>query len=338
MSYHFEYGLTTAYGSSTPAGSATTPATVYARLTYLNDLPQSGTYHVRLVVIDASGATHASADSTFATPPRCPSSEFSVLGVTRVGRKVTVALQFANGGELDQSVPGFGSGGTHDGYSELGVGSQYNVVRQAGRFLISGYLNDQQYFSFGESHSPSKVIIPLRFQGELYPTTDVHASNNDCVRTDGHVDRGGVPVVQFAKATFPAPRPGGQGPSIPVGVAQALVPGGKAATVAAILKAGGYPAAITSPGPGTVQISWYYVPAGAHVARTGGAKAILIASGSKKVVKAGKTTLKIKLTANGRAMLMKVKKGHTLKLTAKGSFTPTGGQKATKRKAFSIKR
>lgn len=68
------------------------------------------------------------------------------------------------------------------------------------------------------------------------------------------------------------------------------------------------------------------------------AKPILVASGTKTFTKRGKATIKVKLTKTGRPLLKKVKKGHKLKLTAKGSFTPKGGKKITRLKAISLKR
>jgi hypothetical protein len=127
-------------------------------------------------------------------------------------------------------------------------------------------------------------------------------------------------------------------PSYVVGtaVAAALTPGGPAAKIGAIIKTGAYPAAIKAPSAGTAGIAWYQVPAGAHIASA--KKPVLVASGTKTLSKAGKVTIKVKLTAKGKAMLKKVKKGHKLKLTGKGSFTPTGGKKTTKLKSFTLKR
>ena len=66
-SYHFEYGLTSGYGSSTPtqsAGGGTATAAVSAALT---GLAPGTTYHYRLVAAN-DGGTVASTDGTFTTP------------------------------------------------------------------------------------------------------------------------------------------------------------------------------------------------------------------------------------------------------------------------------
>jgi hypothetical protein len=142
--------------------------------------------------------------------------------------------------------------------------------------------------------------------------------------------------VYGADRTFTVPgAPQPSAKQVVAALATALNPTGAAAKVGAILKAGAYPAALKAPSAGTAGIAWYQVPAGAHVAR---AKPVLVASGTKTLTKAGKVTLKVKLTPKGKALLKKVKRGHQLKLTGKGSFTPKGGKKTTKQKSFSLKR
>ena len=69
-SYHFEYGTTASYGSSTPstdAGAGTADVPVSADLT---GLTSSTTYHFRLVAVSSAGTTNG-ADQTFTTttPP-----------------------------------------------------------------------------------------------------------------------------------------------------------------------------------------------------------------------------------------------------------------------------
>lgn len=78
-SYRFEYGTSTAYGTSVPspdgsAGSGSTAAPVAQNLTGL--LPNT-TYHFRLVAQN-SGGTTPSADRTFTTPPSGPAPPVAV--------------------------------------------------------------------------------------------------------------------------------------------------------------------------------------------------------------------------------------------------------------------
>jgi hypothetical protein len=84
-------------------------------------------------------------------------------------------------------------------------------------------------------------------------------------------------------------------------------------------------------------VAWYLVPKGAHVARTAQPKPVLIALGSKKATRAGRTTLRVKLTKRGRTLLRTVRRGHRLTLTAKGSFTPTRARKVTTTRAITLR-
>jgi len=115
-------------------------------------------------------------------------------------------------------------------------------------------------------------------------------------------------------------------------VSTALTVSGAASSIRAILKAGGYPATCTAPKPGKVQVSWYYLPPGAHLAKV--TRPVLVARGSKQFTAPGQATIKIALTAQGRSLL---KKGKMVKLTALGSFTPNGGKPTTKRKVITLK-
>jgi hypothetical protein len=112
-----------------------------------------------------------------------------------------------------------------------------------------------------------------------------------------------------------------------------LVPSGAAATIGAILKAGGYPATLSAPRPGTARVTWYYVPKGAHVAAK--RKPIVVASGTKTVKRAGNTKLKIKLSSAGRKMLKAAKK--PVALTSRGTFTPKSGKRVSSKRTFKLK-
>jgi hypothetical protein len=75
-SYHFEYGPTAAYGSTTPVASAGAGTGAVAAVATVGGLSPSTTYHYRLVATNAGGATKGS-DQTFTTaspPPPAPTS------------------------------------------------------------------------------------------------------------------------------------------------------------------------------------------------------------------------------------------------------------------------
>lgn len=109
-----------------------------------------------------------------------------------------------------------------------------------------------------------------------------------------------------------------------------LLPSGKEARVAALRKHGSYKLSFLAPSAGTLSIAWYEVPKGAHLSR---AKPILLAVGTATITKAGKLTIIVKLNPKGRALL---KHEGKVKVTAKGTFTPAGGQAVSATKAFTL--
>ncbi len=85
-SYYFQYGTTTAYGSSTPAGSLSSGTSSVSVKTAASSLSASTTYHFRLVASNAFGTSYGG-DSSFktstgssgtgtsdTTPPSAPTS------------------------------------------------------------------------------------------------------------------------------------------------------------------------------------------------------------------------------------------------------------------------
>jgi hypothetical protein len=118
-----------------------------------------------------------------------------------------------------------------------------------------------------------------------------------------------------------------------------ITPTGKAAAIAALLKAGGDTISFKALSAGTALVYWYYVPAGAHIAKAK-PKAQVVASGRLTFAAAGTAKLKIKLTAAGKTLLKREKSGHAklLKLTAKATFTPAGRAAIVTTKTFTLHR
>jgi hypothetical protein len=186
--------------------------------------------------------------------------------------------------------------------------------------------------------SPSGVIVPVALGGMPGPPrseADTYLLKSiDCADLSTCTAVGVADVKQTTGAVVVI----GGGPATvqqsTAALSASLGVSGAAAKITSILKAGAYPAQIDAPSAGTAAIAWYYVPPGAHVAK---ARPVLIASGSKTATKKGKATVKVKLTKTGRTMLKNIKRGHRLGLTVKGSFTPKGGKKVTKKKAISLR-
>ncbi len=72
-SYHFEYGTTTAYGTSTASSSAGNGSSDVSASAAIASLTPNTTYHYRLVASNTSGPTNG-ADMTFTTAPSAPTA------------------------------------------------------------------------------------------------------------------------------------------------------------------------------------------------------------------------------------------------------------------------
>jgi hypothetical protein len=114
--------------------------------------------------------------------------------------------------------------------------------------------------------------------------------------------------------------------------------GGKLASVAELLKHGGFTTSFAAPSAGHLTITWTATPPAAAGSTAAAAakhkpKPLLVASASVTLTKAGKVTVKIRLTAKGKALL---KHNHHLKVSALAAFTPAGGHPTSARKTLML--
>lgn len=100
-----------------------------------------------------------------------------------------------------------------------------------------------------------------------------------------------------------------------------LTASGKAPKVGALLKHGSFTLAFSASEPGMLVIQWWQVPPGAHLAKKGKPKPVLVAQGEARFASPGVGKVKIGLTRAGRRLLASPNK---LKLTSRARFTPTG--------------
>lgn len=115
-----------------------------------------------------------------------------------------------------------------------------------------------------------------------------------------------------------------------------LVPRGRGAKIATLRARGSYSTTFASLAAGRISIAWYFVPKGAHLSAAGAKpKPQLVASGKLTTREAGTAKLTIGLTAAGRALL---RKGKSLKLTAKGAFAPKGRPTLNAARSFTLSR
>ncbi len=114
---------------------------------------------------------------------------------------------------------------------------------------------------------------------------------------------------------------------------KAIAPTGRSARLAALLKTGRFTRSFASPAAGTLVIDWYTIPKSTHARKH--AKPLLIATGKAIFAAAGTKHIIIKLTRKGTQL---IKNAKSIKLTAKGTFTPTGKPAVTALRTFTLRR
>jgi hypothetical protein len=82
-------------------------------------------------------------------------------------------------------------------------------------------------------------------------------------------------------------------------------------------------------------IDWYQIPRGAKLANEAAVRPVLVAAGRLTFSAAGSAAMKIMLSAAGKRLL---KRARQIKLTVKGTFTPTGGMAIAASRTLILKR
>jgi hypothetical protein len=113
-----------------------------------------------------------------------------------------------------------------------------------------------------------------------------------------------------------------------------LVPSGKCAGIGSLLRKRGYTFWLKALDAGRVVIDWYYVPAGPRLSRVM-LTPVLFATGSAAPFRAGRVRLTIRLTPAGSRIL---KASERIKLTAEGTYAPTGSSPVTVSRTFTLHR
>jgi beta-galactosidase len=116
-------------------------------------------------------------------------------------------------------------------------------------------------------------------------------------------------------------------------LAGVLTPKGASARIARLLKRGGYTFRFDAPSTGKLVIEWDYEPPRKRHAKK--PKPVRVAAGTASIRKAGRTSVKVRLTPRGRRLLKHAKRE---KLTARVSFTPIGRSTTTRSKLIELKR
>jgi large repetitive protein len=118
-------------------------------------------------------------------------------------------------------------------------------------------------------------------------------------------------------------------------VAEQLLPSGRSARIAAVLRAGGYTLRFQAPEAGTLVIRWYRVLRGQKLGAKGRHAPTLVAAGHVTVAAAGASSLKLRLTAAGRLAL---RESRRISLLSTCAFAADGGQPVTSSAGFRLAR
>jgi hypothetical protein len=116
---------------------------------------------------------------------------------------------------------------------------------------------------------------------------------------------------------------------------QQLIPPGKVATISTLLKDHGLVLSFKALEAGTLLIQWYELPPARLAGHKSKPKPILVGSGQTTFAAAGSQKLTLKLTAAGKALLKHTK---SVKLMARGMFTPRDASAVTTQAAFVVRR
>jgi YVTN family beta-propeller protein len=312
--YHFDYGTTTAYGEQAPApdASAGSGSSAQPRSANLTGLSSNTTYHFRIVAMNSVG-TGEGLDQTLKTLPNAPTvvtGSASSIAQTSATLNATVN---PNGGAVSDCRFQYGTSTSYTASAPCTTppGSGTSAVAVS---AVAGLgANTTYHFRIvarnegGTREGSDQTFTTM-------PTPMISAPAGSVLASQ---------TVNVSAAQIRAL------------LAGQLTPSGKKAKIAALLRSGVFTVAFKALEPGAVVIAWYQVPAGAKLAKKAKPKPVLVASGKLTFSAAGTAKVKIKLTAAGKSLLRHAKQ---IKLTAKGTFTPTGKAPVSALRAFTLKR
>ncbi len=147
VTWHFEYGQSTAYGKVTPGQSISTGQGDVPVSFQVSGLKPGTRYHYRVVAVSAAGQTAVSTDATFKTPAPTLKIKpgavraahavrfFGSAACTRGSRVTLISGAFSNAHKFR---------GRNAIYARIGAGGKYSIVtripagRNPGRYAVTG--------------------------------------------------------------------------------------------------------------------------------------------------------------------------------------------------------
>jgi beta-galactosidase len=187
-----------------------------------------------------------------------------------------------------------------------------------------------------------------------HPTLGQTSGNVSVIAVPGSAPSAPTPPTAIVASPPPTPPPTSPTtptPAVPAMVSRARVrsaltgvlsPKGAPARLARLLKNSGYTFTFTAPSTGKLVIDWYFVPKGSRLnaADAGGARSpkrtpVLVASAATSIKRAGRQTVKVKLTRRGRSLL---KPARRERLTAVARFTAIGSSTVRTTRVITLRR
>jgi hypothetical protein len=361
--YHFNYGPSAAYGSSTAEVSGGSHTGEQAVSEHISGLSPSRTYHVQ-VVATSNGVSSFGADGTFTTAPAPTATVSEPIAVTTSSAtlqglvdthglagsyhfEVTATEGSFATSTAEESLPAAtGSQPVSAPVSGLPPGQNLRV-----RLVVSSNeaSENSEPLLFATAPLPPEGFPAPPAPGSLYgcaapklnpynaqpkPGSTIAISGSD-LGLEGSVLLGEDSLIptNWSASGFTIEVPadaagtlaltvncGHASNTVAIATSVARVPSNAFSTGKATVKGSSATLTLTLPGPGKLQVSG---------ARTKGV--------TSTVAKAGTQTVKVALSSAGQKALRKAKH-RTLAVKVALSFTPTGGQPATKTVTLSFKR
>jgi hypothetical protein len=228
---------------------------------------------------------------------------------------------------------------SEDGAGVLAVVTFNGDLPCSGTAVPSLYLFDAHATVPNGSGPPAPQLLKTIPLGRAAFSQPAFADGYLFVTTDGSMMAYRVPAPPTPPTGGGSPPPPPSGAptvtraQIKADLRRALVPRGRAARILALLKHRRYTFMFRAPTAGKVVIEWLALPRGARAAKA--TKPVIVASGSARFAKPGRVRITIRLTPAGRRML---KHAHSLRLTAKGIYTPKGGSSLTATRTLRLRR
>jgi hypothetical protein len=226
---------------------------------------------------------------------------------------------------------------SEDGAGVLAVVTYNGDFPCSGTAVPSLYLFNAHATVPNASGPPAPQLLKTIPLGRAAFSQPVFADGYLFVTTDGSLMPYSVPAPPTGGGSPPPPPPSGTPTvtraQIKADLRRALLPRGRAARIRALLKHHGYTFMFTAPTAGKVVIEWSALARGARAAKA--TKPVIVARGSARFSKPGRVRITIRLTPAGKRIL---KHARSIKLTAKGTYTPRGGSSLTATRAFRLRR